>query len=147
LMMNGFADRNRFATPRAFDGTEPGFLVRHDSSPRSIVTSVNQIAVVRSEWHDAVFVNQFVSLYTQPIHRSLHPCQRQFRRRSTNAGVLKREDLFLPMNLQVLQPFDLSADELKGHSALKSSGMWPNFLITLAPPKSPVAGSPVRRLD
>src|SRR5947207_15078444 len=48
-----------------------------------------------------------------------------------------------PTNLQV-QPFDLSADELKGHSALTSSGTSPNFLITLASLKSPVAGSPVR---
>ena len=57
---------------------------------------------------------------------------------------LKREDLvLLPTNLQA-QPFDLSADELKGHSVLKSSGTSPNFLITLASLKSPVAGSPVR---
>jgi hypothetical protein len=137
-----FADRNRFATPRAFDGTKPGFLVRHDSSPRSIVTSVNHM--VRAEWHDALFANQFVSLCTQRIHRSLHPCQQQFCRRSTNAGTLKREDLILlPANLQA-QPFDLSADELKGHSVLKSPGTSPNFLITLASLKSPVAGSPVR---
>jgi hypothetical protein len=47
------------------------------------------------------------------------------------------------VNLQA-HPFDLSADELKGHSALKSSGTSPNFLITLASLKSPVAGSPVR---
>jgi hypothetical protein len=60
-------------TPRAFDGTEPGFLVRHDNSPRSIVTSVNHIAVIRTEWHDALFAKQFVSFYTQRIHRSLHP--------------------------------------------------------------------------
>jgi hypothetical protein len=90
-----------------------------------------------------LFVNQFVSRYTRRIHRSLHPRQQQFRRRSANAGTLKREDLFLaPTNLQV-QP-DLSAGELKGHSVLKSSGTSPNFLITLASLKSPVAGSPVR---
>lgn len=82
-MMNGFADRNRFATPRAFDGTEPGFLVRHDSSPRSIATSVNQIAVARAEWHGAPSANQFVSLYAQRIHRRLHPRQ-QLRRQCRN---------------------------------------------------------------
>jgi len=27
---------------------------------------------------DALFANQFVSLYTQRIHRSLHPRQQQF---------------------------------------------------------------------
>jgi hypothetical protein len=108
-----------------------------------MVTLVNHIAVVRAEWHDAPFAYQFVSLYTQRIHRSLHPCQQQFRRRSTNAGPLKREDLFLlPANLQV-QPFVLSADDLMGHSPL-NSGTSPNFLITLASLKSPVAGSPVR---
>src|SRR5438445_10100803 len=75
---------------------------------------------------------------------SLHSRQQQFSRRGTNLGTLKREDLFLlPANLQA-QSFDLSGDELKGHSALKSSGTSPNFLITLASPKSPVAGSPVR---
>jgi hypothetical protein len=69
---------------------------------------VNHIAVVRAEWHDALSAKQFVSLYAQRIHRSLHPCQQQFRRHSTNAGTLKRQDLFLlPTNLQV-QPFDLS---------------------------------------
>lgn len=52
---------------------------RKTDSPRpsscpSIVTSVNQIAVVRAEWHDALFANHLVSLYTQRIHRSLHPC-------------------------------------------------------------------------
>jgi hypothetical protein len=82
--------------------------------------------------------------YTQRIHRSLHPCQQQLCRRSTDAGTLKREDLFLlPTNLQV-QPFDFSADELKGHSVLKSPGTSPNFLTTLASLKSPVAESPVR---
>src|SRR5437660_1352696 len=79
----------------------------------TIAPSVNQIAVVPATCHDALFANQFVSLYTQRIHRSLHPCKQQFRRRSTNAGTLKREDLFLlPANLQV-QPFNLIADELK----------------------------------
>jgi hypothetical protein len=74
---------------------------------------VNQIAVVRAEWHDALVAKQSVSLYTQRIHRSLHPCQQQFRRRSTNAGTLKRENFILPpTNLQV-QPFDFSADELR----------------------------------
>jgi hypothetical protein len=91
---------------------------------------VNQIALVRAELHDALFADQFVSLYTQRIHRSSHPCQQQFCRRSPNAGTLKREDLFLlPTNMEA-QPFDLSADELKNHSALKSSGTSPNFLIT-----------------
>jgi hypothetical protein len=105
---------------------------------------VNQIAFVCAEWHDAPFADQFVSLYAQRIHGSLHPCQQQFSRRSINAGTLKREDfILLPTNLQV-QPFDLSGDELKGHSALKSSGTSPNFLTTLASLKSPVAGSPVR---
>jgi len=33
------------------------------------------------------------------------------------------------------------------HNALKSSGTSPNFLITLASLKSPVAGSPVRACD
>jgi hypothetical protein len=109
----------------------------------SIVTSVNHIAFVRAELHDGLFADQFVSFCTQLIHRSLHPCQQQFRRRSTNAGTLKREDLFLlPTNLEA-QPFDLSADELKSRSALKSSGTSPNCLITLASLKSPVAGSPV----
>jgi hypothetical protein len=42
------------------------------------------------------------------------------------------------------QPLDFRADELKGHSVLKSSGTSPNFLIPLASLKSPVAGSPVR---
>jgi hypothetical protein len=46
----------------------------------------------------------------------------------------------LPANLQA-QPFDLSADESKGHSALRSIGMSPNFLITSASLKSPVAES------
>jgi hypothetical protein len=143
-MMNGFADRNRLAAPRAFDGTEPGFLVRHDNSPRSIVTSVNQIAMVRAKWHDAPVNNQFVSLYKQRIHRSLHPRQQQFRRLGTNAGTMKRDYLFLlPTNSQML-PFDLSADELKSHSVLKSSGASPKFLITLASLKLPVAGSPLR---
>jgi len=35
LMMNSFADRNRFAAPRAFDAAETGFLVRQDN-PQSI---------------------------------------------------------------------------------------------------------------
>jgi hypothetical protein len=39
---------------------------------------VNQIAVVRAEWHDALFANQFVSLYTQRIHRSLHRASNNF---------------------------------------------------------------------
>jgi hypothetical protein len=83
---------------------------------------VNHVALIRADWHDVLFANQFVSLYTQRIHRSLHPCQQQFRRRSTDAGTLKREDLFLlSTNLQA-QPFDLSADELKGNNVLKSSG-------------------------
>jgi hypothetical protein len=34
--------------------------------------------------------------------------------------------------------------DIAHHSALKSSGTSPNFLITLASLKSPVAGSPVR---
>jgi hypothetical protein len=81
---------------------------------------------------------------SQRIHRSLHPLKQQFRRRRTNAGTLKREDfILLPTNLQA-QPFDLGADELKGHSALKSSGTSPNFLISLASLKSPVEGSPLR---
>src|SRR5450759_3571218 len=89
---------------------------------RSITTSVNHIAVVRASWHDALFADQFVSFYTQRIHRSLHSRQQQFCRRSTNAGTSKREDLILlPANLQT-QPFDLSADEWKGQSVLKSSG-------------------------
>jgi hypothetical protein len=71
---------------------------------------VNHVAIVGTEWHDALFRNQFVSLYTQRIHRSLHPCQQQFRRRNTNAGTLKREDfILLPTNLQA-QTFDLGAD-------------------------------------
>jgi hypothetical protein len=105
---------------------------------------VNHIAIVCASWHNALFANQFVSLYTQRIHRSLHPCQQQVRRRRTNAGTFKHEDLILlPANLQA-QSFDSSADELKGHSVLKSFGTSPNFLITLASPKQPVAGSPVR---
>jgi hypothetical protein len=48
-------------------------------------------------------------VYAQRIHRSVHPCQQRFHRRSTNA--LKRENLFLlPTNLQV-QPFNLIADD------------------------------------
>ncbi|MHC2385683.1 hypothetical protein ACVMFA_002185 [Bradyrhizobium liaoningense] len=96
---------------------------------------------VRAEWHDAPSANQFVPLYAQRIHRSLHPRQQQFCRRSTNAGTSECENLFLlPPNFEA-QPFDLSADELKSHSVLKSSGTSPNFLITLASLKSPVAGS------
>jgi hypothetical protein len=61
---------------------------------------VNHIAVVCASWHNALFANQFVALYAQRIHRSLHPCQQQFRRRNTNAATLKREDLvLLPTNL------------------------------------------------
>ena len=63
---------------------------------------------------------------------------------STNAGPLKGEYLGLLLSDLQPQPFDLGADELKGHSELKSSGTSPNFLITLASLKSPVAGSPVR---
>ena len=103
--MNGFADRDGFPATWALDGTEPGFPVRHDGSYRSIVASVNQAALACAEWHDVPFASQFVSLYAQRIHRSLHPCQQQFGRRSTNAGTLKRQDLFLlPANLQA-QPF------------------------------------------
>jgi hypothetical protein len=36
------------------------------------------------------------------------------------------------------------ADEINGHKVLRSSGTSPNFLITLASLKSPLAGSPVR---
>jgi hypothetical protein len=51
--------------------------------------------------------NQIVSLYTQRIHRTLHSRQPQFSRRSTNAGTLKRQDLFLlPANSQA-QSFDV----------------------------------------
>jgi len=32
LMMNGFADRDRFPATWALDGAEPSFLVRHDNS-------------------------------------------------------------------------------------------------------------------
>jgi hypothetical protein len=38
----------------------------------------------------------------------------------------------------------LLLDQHSPHNALKSSGTSPNFLITLASLKSPVAGSPVR---
>jgi hypothetical protein len=99
--------------------------------------------IIRAEWHSALR-EQICLVYTQRIHRSLHPCQQQSRRHRTDAGALKVDDLILlPANLQA-QPFDLSSDELKGHSALKSSGTSPNLLITLASLKSPVAGSPVR---
>ena len=99
--------------------------------------------IIRAEWHSALR-EPICLVYTQRIHRSLHPCQQQFRRRGTDAGTLKREDLFLlPTNLPV-PPVDLSADELKGHSVLKSSGTSSNLLITLASLKSPVAGLPVR---
>jgi hypothetical protein len=54
---------------------------------------VNQI-VVYAKWHDAPVENQFVSLYTQRIHRSLHPHQQQFRRRRTDAETSKRLDFF-----------------------------------------------------
>src|ERR1700730_8334238 len=99
----------------------PGHLMV--PNPVSLFATIAPLSEsIHATCHDALFANQFVSLYTQRIHRSLHPRQQQFRRRSTNAGTLKRQDLFLlPTNLQV-EPFDLSADELKGHSALKSSG-------------------------
>jgi hypothetical protein len=55
--------------------------------------------VVCASWHNALFANQFVALYAQRIHRSLHPLKQQFRRRRTNAGTLKREDfILLPTN-------------------------------------------------
>src|ERR1700681_2011814 len=44
-----------------------------------------------------------------------------------------------PTNLQYA-----TADNYEPHSALKSFGTSPNFLITVASLKSPVAGSPVR---
>jgi hypothetical protein len=48
----------------------------------------------------------FVSLYAQRVHRSLHSRQQQFRGRAAGAGTPKREHLcLLPANLQV-QPFD-----------------------------------------
>jgi hypothetical protein len=80
-------------------------------------------------WHDALFANQFVSFYTQRIHRGLLPRQQQFCRRRANAGTSKRENPFICAEIEKLR-----------HSVLKSSGTPMNFLITLPSLKSPVAG-------